>query len=150
MSILFLDIDGVMNSLEHKGLGKGRISGLMGIDQFHVQHLKRIVDETGCSIVLSSTWRCNLNWKRGLSKHGMPKSIISSIIDRTPITMDRYRGEEIDMWLKDNKFEGVFAIVDDDSDMEPHMDKLVKTSYRTGLTSEIADLLIQNLKEKRT
>lgn len=39
-----------------------------------------------------------------------------------------------------------FVILDDDSDMEPHMDKLVKTDYRKGLQDEEVQKAIRILK----
>ena len=44
--VLFLDIDGVV-----------QVDTPGEISQKHLQHIKTIVDQTGCSIVLSSDWR---------------------------------------------------------------------------------------------
>ncbi|MEM9092968.1 MAG: hypothetical protein AAGC93_30110, partial [Cyanobacteria bacterium P01_F01_bin.53] len=37
------------------------------------------------------------------------------------------RGFEIDAWLKSNIFNGLFYILDDRDDMEPHQGRLVQT-----------------------
>lgn len=50
VKILFLDVDGVLNG-EHYGYG--------GVDDSLLFLLKTIIDETGCKIVLSTTWRLN-------------------------------------------------------------------------------------------
>ena len=55
MKIIFLDVDGVLNSqdlLERCGEDK-----LVPIDEENIRCLKEIVDETGAEIVLSSSWR---------------------------------------------------------------------------------------------
>lgn len=49
--IIFLDIDGVLNN------AKSDISDLFVIETDLLQILKKIVDSTDASIVLSSTWR---------------------------------------------------------------------------------------------
>lgn len=56
--IIFLDIDGVLNR-HHERYGTREKSpmGFVGLGQKHVLQLKRIVEETGAKIVMSSDWK---------------------------------------------------------------------------------------------
>ncbi|MDE7380098.1 MAG: hypothetical protein K2N14_03500, partial [Clostridia bacterium] len=55
MKIIFLDIDGVLNSLKYDASRDKR--KLTNIDETRLPILKSIVEKTGAKIVLSSTWR---------------------------------------------------------------------------------------------
>ena len=69
MKVIFLDIDGVLNSFqtfreiyyEHELTGFRRVA----IDIDKVKLLKEIVDNTGALIVLSSSWRTFGKMKKG-------------------------------------------------------------------------------------
>lgn len=60
MKVIFLDIDGVLNTAEtydrieeeYQKTGIKKIE----IDEFRLKYLKRIIDETGAYVVLSSSW----------------------------------------------------------------------------------------------
>ena len=54
--IIFLDIDGVLNSMDYFEQTKD-CKGYTEINPEKVKLLKEIVDRTGAEIVLSSTWR---------------------------------------------------------------------------------------------
>lgn len=62
MKVIFLDIDGVLNSREYDR--KRDWSKQTAIDETRLPFVKRIVDETGARIVLSSTWRSHWNADR--------------------------------------------------------------------------------------
>ena len=60
--ILFVDIDGVLNSSRGFAAKYQGVSGTLGnkrdmIEQIPALLIKRIVEETGCLLVLSSSWR---------------------------------------------------------------------------------------------
>ncbi|MDE6189696.1 MAG: hypothetical protein K2G37_05375, partial [Clostridia bacterium] len=59
MKIIFLDIDGVLNSRAYDRLRDWNI--LSDIDETRLPLLKKLVDTTGAKIVLSSTWRAHWN-----------------------------------------------------------------------------------------
>jgi histidinol phosphatase-like enzyme len=52
MKVIFLDIDGVLNSEEFLKKNKNE-----AIDRNNVSILKKIIDKTGAFIVMSSAWR---------------------------------------------------------------------------------------------
>lgn len=159
--ILFLDIDGVLNSLEYaKGKEARGEKGCLGIDPAAVVHLQRIVDETDCSIVLSSTWRLGppgtLSNVRGkLVAAGMRHPC--PLRDRTPdlsykVTPEGRglyagvrRGEEVKHWIESHGYEGPYCCIDDDSDFLPGQ-PLVKTSFNDGITAEHANRVIEILR----
>lgn len=148
--ILFLDVDGVLNSWQYAAtLGQ---TSLLRMDPRAVALLYDIVCKTGCKIVVSSTWRIGgIGARSDFRKYinecdpsGPNRTLTKSVIGATPI-LNTPRGEEIKTWIDEHNFEGNFVIVDDDSDMGDLMPHLVKTTMDYGLTSEIADEIIRRL-----
>ena len=136
MRILFTDIDGCLNCLTTKE----RYRGMLGIEKSKIKILDYIVQKTGVKLVLSSTWRLDKDWLGTMEKCGINRDYF---IDKTPYLIEGLycRGKEIKKWIDDNKFEGKYAVIDDDDDMLPHQ-KLFKTSFKTGLTKELAEKII--------
>ena len=132
MKVIFLDIDGVLNSDEY--LNKIKKLDLQGIerdiDVEKVKLLKRAIEETGARVVLSSSWRYTRNaryLKELLADYGIR-------VDSTPYIQDK-RGLEIKKWLSENEGVEDFLILDDeifDSFDEELMKKLVKISNGNG------------------
>ena len=60
-----------------------------------------------------------------------------------------YRGNEIKQWLDNWQGDKVenFIILDDDNDMTPYMNKLIQTSWYTGLSERDVEKAIKMLKE---
>ena len=125
MKVIFLDVDGVLNSSQDGFTIK------LGTNK-HLELLKQIVDKTDAKIVLSSSWRINNKTKsfieNKLNEYGM--SIISSTPD-----LGSSRGEEIKSWLRETiDFIDSFVILDDDSDMDEYTRaSLVQTNRDMGL-----------------
>lgn len=137
MKVLFLDIDGVLNSEEYAlSLGKG---GMLGIDPEKVKILDRIIEETGAKIVVSSSWRTSPDLLAEIRRN------VGEILDITP-SLPAIRGEEVRSWLITHPIYNVVqrAILDDDSDFLPDQ-PLFKTTWKKGLTEEIADKVIEHL-----
>lgn len=131
MKVLFLDVDGVLNSTpdylvrtEHGGFP---------INMGKIDILKDIIDATGCEIVVSSAWR-----KSDLFFH-LLKCLPKTPLDKTPVFNSGCRGEEIKLWLDENKGVESYAILDDDSDMLPEqLPYFVQTELDYGLTKGLA------------
>lgn len=165
-TIVFLDIDGVMNddSCDYS----------CGISKQHLLQLKRIVDETGASIVLSSSWRMSLESLNevidALHSEGIPfrgttlESAAVEFVEKNFPNVKpksgvhvRYgleyrkvvddRGAEIAFWVTTHDV-GPFVILDDEVydiiDYYPH--NVVRTSMKTGLTDENVEEAIRILK----
>lgn len=133
MKILFLDIDGVLN---HRALFlESDTWQTIGAD--HVAILDQICGEfLDLRIVVSSTWRNILSipeLEQLLMEHGFTHR--SRFIGKTGTRDGLNRGMEIDDWLQENRAIGIesFVIVDDDHDMKPHMNRLVRTTFHLGL-----------------
>lgn len=124
MKILFLDIDGVVNSRSTTNFDQ-----LYPIDPYMAFLVGKIQLDTGCEVVLSSSWRHHPDGVAAVEKR------IVKIKDVTP-TKD-YRGDEIIEWLKKHPGVERYAILDDDTDFHDWQ-PLFKTTFENGLTEEIA------------
>lgn len=147
MKILFLDIDGVCNSRAYlyRLRAKNKKATLWyGIDPEAAKLVRRIVKETGCKVVLSSTWRL---YEDGSAQ---VKREVCYFIDKTKDMQAGAkrgfvpRGDEIDEWLSRHKSVTQYAILDDDADFHPHQ-WLFKMSFAEGLTADIAQAVIDHL-----
>lgn len=131
--VLFLDIDGVLNSIRTCEACKGFPHGfdpknMAMFDQTAIALIRRLCDETGASICLSSSWRIIH------SVHECANGLDLPIFDRTP-SLDGKRGKEIKAWLDSHPGVATYAIVDDDSDMLVEQRRyFVKTDIYEGLT----------------
>lgn len=139
MKVLFLDIDGVLNSshfLEDLKSGQDAICPDM------VAQINKVTDATSCKIVISSTWR--LYWDledliQILRKHGLT----GDVIDKTPDLRLGRRDDEILAWLANRSNLMAFAVVDDHAkDLVKVKDNFVHTSFVHGIQSHHADALI--------
>lgn len=138
--VIFLDIDGVLNS--HDWWKRRPEKGDRPhneIDPDAVARLQRLVDETGASIVISSTWRL-LHKKPVLQMLLNAKGLKTLISGVTPAIPNKERGDEIQRWLDmANLLPAAqrpvsIVILDDDSDMAHLAPWHVKTYVDRGLT----------------
>jgi hypothetical protein len=163
IKVIFLDIDGVLNvySHDHDEFGS------QFMPQF-VNNLKRVIEETGAKIVISSTWRYGgLQRMKDLwEKRNLP----GEVIDITPDCNDLFnegsfkwldqieRGHEVEYWLDEHPEVEKYVIFDDDNDFLPHQrGNFVRTGNNInhpdsldigyGLTNECANKAIRILKE---
>lgn len=126
MKVLFLDIDGVVNC----ATTAQRWGSFIGIDPLMSFTVGKIQLDTGCEIVLSSSWRHTPDGIKEVEK-------LFNLYSMTPGSKTGFRGDEINMWLKDHPEVTRYAILDDNSDFYPAQ-MLFKTSWSTGITDEIA------------
>lgn len=138
MKVVFLDIDGVLNN--RKSLTAAATNGIFptGNATFHtvdpecVARLRKLIETTGASIVVSSTWRMFMDEvHRALEWCGWKDA---PIIGRTGNFGSR--GIEIDTWLKHNPDVTQYVILDDDSFDIHQKTHLVKTMHEAGLTDD--------------
>jgi len=140
LDILILDIDGVLNTRED-------LLQEVEITKVCMDELERIVETTGCKIVISSSWRC-LGKKHivRMFNHALGRvgSAVRAIVGMTPNRLKNsdLRGDEIQAWLDQNPNVGKIVILDDDVDMGHLIPHLVRTDPAVGLTPEIADEVI--------
>lgn len=132
--VLFLDVDGVLNSLNTTNF-----SELYPIDPYKAFLVGRIQLQTGCEVVLSSSWRNHPEGIENVSKR------VVRVLDKTP-WLDGCRGDEIHAWLEQHPEVEKYAILDDDSDMLVYQaPNFFKTTFEEGLTDEIAQAVIEHL-----
>lgn len=135
--ILFLDIDGVLNSaawfakMQCDALSREPISNM--IDPACVARVNRILDASGARVVVSSSWRI-IRILGEINAALKEKGFTGKIIGKTPQGL-RCRGEEIQRWLTDHGHSPDHALIlDDDSDMAHLTPCLVRTSWSCGIT----------------
>lgn len=152
MKVVFLDIDGVLNSVEwiqRVGLDVwDQADGGTQLDPDAVKRLDLIVQMSEARIVISSTWRKMYDPPtiRGfLRRHGFTGEVIGETVHHIPMeerttaqqASGRYeRGWEIKAWLDEHPGVTHYAILDDDSDMDGVREHFVHTQYPLGLRDE--------------
>lgn len=145
MKIIFLDIDGVLNSMRYD---RERSAEQGNIDETRLPLLREITEQTQAKIVLSTSWR--KHWSREASlcdeigreldaifvKYGL------AIFDKTPVLSGNDRAQEIRAWLSEHGEVSAFVILDDIrlgwGELQEH---LVNTNPRIGRGLEARHVL---------
>ena len=137
MKALFLDIDGVVNKKENFDQSKN--PGLYPIDSYCAFLVGRIQLQTGCEVVLSSSWRHHPEGVQNVSER------VVRLSGKTSDT-GQCRGDEIQSWLDNHQDVDRYAILDDDMDFYVYQaPNYFKTTFEDGLTDEIAQAVIEHL-----
>lgn len=150
MRVVFLDIDGVLNSsewfLRRKKEGR-EVAPCKELDRSAVLLLNEIVSKTDAKIVISSSWRLAFDLEfiiSVLEKHGFNGEVLGRTPHRT--TFPVHRGNEIQDWLDGHPEVTEFCIIDDDQDMLEHqMSNFVHTTWAKGLQPEHVEKAIRIL-----
>lgn len=130
MKVLFLDVDGVLNSTRTCVAFGGYPFELDdgSFDMVAIALLQRLCAAADVSVVFSSAWRLHCDFRDAGKAFGLP------IIDRTP-SLCGPRGAEIAAWLAQHPEVEQYAIIDDDADMLPgQLPHFVKTDPHEGLS----------------
>lgn len=135
-SIIFLDVDGVLNCDSAKALAP---SGALGVMDSKVKLLRTIIDLTDAKVVLSSDWRLcepgNRDYKYLENKLWYKGGI--KIYGKTPDIDWRRRGQEILAWLGQHPQVTSWVVLDDirfdDFSRPEFVGHLVITDYKIGL-----------------
>lgn len=151
MNIIFLDVDGVLNSIDHaKKVYEETLRAHSGyeypFDPECLERLQKLVEKTDARIVITSTWRKTEEGKRVLQNILEQYDLANRVIGYTPI-LNKKRGEEIKSFLETLNVEASYIILDDDDDMEELTPYLILTSMKTGLTEEKMMEGMQKLKK---
>ena len=168
MKVIFLDIDGVLNTSKtfkdnykyYKETGIRRIN----IDEHRVKILSEIVNKTEAKIVISGTLRIHLfkgnNGFITVNQHTQELLDLFDeygikIYDITSIDKDRIRQNEINTYLSLNEVEEFIIIDDDSQDLTDFIDnELIKPNYfekdgKAGLCEEHIDIIVNKLNNKK-
>lgn len=133
MKVLFLDIDGVLNCIRDYDVVSSSDQHIFyRMNRKKIDMVKKIISDTGCKVVLSSSWRKMKDGRETVEYNGIP------IFDQTP-SSDTCRGAEIQEWLDAHPEVNEYCIVDDDGDMlDSQLRNFVQTTFEHGLTSDLA------------
>jgi hypothetical protein len=140
--VIFLDIDGVLNTVYTKNawvwFGRPEV-----LEKELVARMADLADRADAAVVLSSTWRtCDV---------GLPGTVLSleargwasardRIRDATPHLPRESRGAEIQAWLDKHSEVTNYVVVDDTNDgLGALAERLVQTDRFTGLQDEHVD-----------
>lgn len=156
MKVIFLDVDGVLNSTYSDNISTGEKGWMWDtVSEYHLKKLKRIVDKTDAKIVLSSSWReyHPLLTGDGEITDELLKILVHkldifglSIYDVTPELRLQIRGNEIKQWLDNHSEVEKYVIIDDEYDFRYEQEPFViRTTMTNGLTDELSDLAISLL-----
>ena len=153
--IIFLDIDGVLNSSEfddhcRETYGVDPVFDDI-LDAEAILTLRYIIDETGAEVVMSSSWREYPEAKeRAVTQM---KCYGVEVVDSTPILQGPkewgYRNGEILAWLSEHPDVTNYLILDDiPMDHVEQARRQVLTTMQKGLLREHADKAIEILKRE--
>jgi hypothetical protein len=128
MNVIFLDIDGVLNSDDTPNPRKFPYI----VDLRHLSILEGLLVRTGAIVVLSSSWRTDPVGLLAARFYGVP------FTDVCPDRPEVSRCEEMLDWLSAHQDVHRYVVIDDESDCLDDL-PLFQPSSKTGLTMEIAD-----------
>jgi hypothetical protein len=126
MKVIFLDIDGVLNSANTPNPRKFPYI----VDPKLLKRFKRLLQRTGAKVVLSSTWRYDPAGIFSAKHWGIP------FIDVIPDMPKRPRRDEVLAWLKAHPKVKRFVIIDDEDDELDEL-PLFQPSPDIGLTEKM-------------
>lgn len=137
MKLIFLDVDGVLNNFQWANqMAKEGVQVYRDDLLFEpsILLLKKLVDETGARIVLSSAWRripsARNNLIRTLERYNL------FMCSETPYT-GSVRGYDIQAWFNRNPGDYSYVILDDECDMLSDQEShLVQTDFYSGFQHE--------------
>lgn len=160
MKLIFLDIDGVLNTCYTK---ERTSTNTIFVEDRKIAILKKIIDNTNTKIVLSSTWR--IGWRYlelGLTTNDMIKDFIElrdklkdfeiELYDKTPLLNTFLRGSEIKAYLDSSKDNIENYIIIDDMGgkrLRPCSSHLLQTSMYKGLEEKHIRIVEKMLRERR-
>jgi hypothetical protein len=128
MKVIFLDIDGVLNCRKTPNPRKFPYI----IDDGLLARFRQLLERTGASVVLSSTWRYDPAGIFSAKRYGVP------FIDITPDMLGGARSKEIVAWLWNHPEVTRYAVIDDEDDELDEL-PLFQPSSRIGLTEKIVE-----------
>ena len=138
-NIIFLDIDGVLNT----GVAQG-VFHESSTKKECVDVLNEITDKTDAKIIIISSWKDSYSFKT-VKKVLIERGVTGDIIGSTEKDIDKESG--IFLYFKNNYIVDKFVIIDDDLDF---IDKdlkyfYVKTNTNLGLQKEQINIILEYL-----
>lgn len=164
MKLIFLDIDGVLNSDEYAssqfyltethGMSDGEIMLIhrhVHIDPKALLLINDLVDRSGAEVILSSTWRAWYSTEE-ITEIMQKRGATFKIVGSTPILHGKVnssripRAHEIQAYLKSLTAQpDAFVILDDVDDMFKLKKNLVLTNMKFGITTDDVEAALKIL-----
>ena len=151
MNIIFLDVDGVLNSQNkstelYNKTGKPHSGNNFPFDENCLKYLKTLVKETNSKIVITSTWRKYEENIKILINKLKEYDLDKEVVGYTPILYAK-REQEIIEYLNKLNIKVKYVVLDDIRDMGCLNDNLVIISPKTEFTEENMKKAIKILKK---
>ncbi len=127
MKVIFLDIDGVLNSDQTPNPRNFPYI----IDPVLLARFQKLVRDTAAHVVLSSTWRVDPVGLLAAKYYNVPFDDVCPDMPNAP------RCEEMQVWLRNHHDATRYAVLDDDDDCLDEL-PLFQPSSKTGLSPEMA------------
>jgi len=153
MNLIFLDVDGVLNSINklisvYNQTHKPHSGYSYPFDKVCLENLKILVESTNSKLVITSTWRRDKEGIDTLIYILKKYDLDTKVIGYTPI-LNTNRGMEIKQFISSFEEKINFIILDDDSDFGELLPYLIKTDIHVGLTFENTQEGIKKLKKQK-
>jgi hypothetical protein len=142
MKIIFLDIDGVLNTNQTLA-DQGRQDAICPIK---MALFANVIKKTGANIVISSTWRKHQFAMNTIQMNFVGHGIINNYLGKTKC-LNRSRYHEIQDYLDTHPKVHNFAVLDDNLTAWYENNHFFRTSGFIGLTKGICDDLIRFLND---
>jgi len=135
--ILFLDIDGVLNSKLYYKNSFNANEDHSRFDPYSVLLVKKLVEEFSLKIVITSHWRNGMvnRLMHELKRNDLLEHLHSDSF--TPVIRPAQRGLEIRLWLDEHSEVTEYVIIDDTENiLDNQITRFVKTSSFAGMIDE--------------
>lgn len=136
--VIFLDIDGVLNSTEffERTEEVDFVNSKLDLDA--IGRLNSLV-HPGIYWVLSSSWRYDTTAAQ-MTQYLVDRGWKGLISDTTPIWSGDRRGYTIKKWCDEHSWDGPMIIIDDDHDLEPYAGgRIIYTTMQKGFTDDCVE-----------
>lgn len=133
--VVFLDIDGVLNS--GLSLYSGQYSHLKkwGIDKNIISAYKKFSEKHNIKTVIISTWRERAFGKNNeMEKIILDESEVALKIDGLTTVLNKKRGFEVELFIKENNIKNYVIVDDQDNFLPSQQERFVKTDIVLGMT----------------
>lgn len=151
--ILFLDVDGVINTQKYH---------FSKFDEECLERIKRIIETTGCKIVISSSWReGNLEKTKKRFPEWMHEHIIDETIrgyheTRKGSSLPIVRGNEIKHWVDRNlkypwhanpEMDEMYREYNEDGSFKKMKSNNLNTHYTYVIIDDDSDMLLEQMEQ---
>jgi 16S rRNA C1402 (ribose-2'-O) methylase RsmI len=158
-AIIFLDIDGVLNTIEH--LKRQKIKTGEATNKFWdptaCKHITLLCEYYHAKIVVTSSWRHEYTLKQlqeFFASNNIPDKFIIDVTTSIAPQQDESnycRGHEIQDWLQNNLNKTTsYIIIDDEAQfLETQQDHVVRVDKHNGFSTKKAVTKASNILEKK-